>query len=71
MLTVAEQFLVEAIQNLKKRGSKRPAKLIALRNALMGSLSLPTPEVMDALLQKLQADGHVVVEGAKVVYPKL
>jgi hypothetical protein len=51
---IAEGLLPEAIANLKKRADKRPAKLITLRNALAGSLSVSTPEVLDALLQQLQ-----------------
>ena len=68
---LVEGLLPEAIANLKKRGDKRPARLSTLRNALSGSLSVSAPDVLDALLQQLQDHGHVVVEGSKVVYPKL
>jgi hypothetical protein len=68
---LAQRLLPAAIANLKKREGKRPVKLSSLRNALSSSLSLSHSDVLDALLQQLQDRGDVVLEGSKVVYPKL
>jgi hypothetical protein len=70
-LQLAEKLLPEAIANIQKRGATRPAKLVALRNALTASLPVATPAAIEILLQKLQALGHVAVEGSRVAYPKL
>jgi hypothetical protein len=69
-LQLAERLLPEAIANIQKRGATRPAKLVALRNALTASLPDATPAAIEILLQKLQTHGHVAVEGSKVIYPK-
>jgi hypothetical protein len=69
-LQLAERLLPEAITNIQKRGANRPAKLVALRNWLTASLPVATPAAIEILLQKLQALGHVALDGSKVVYPK-
>jgi len=68
---IAERLLPEALANLKKRGTKRPAKLTTLRNALGASFPDANTEVIDALLRLLRNRRHVDVKGTKVVYPKL
>jgi hypothetical protein len=64
-------LLPAVIENLRKYGSKRPAKLTTLRNAIAGSFPLATKAEVAAVLEILQEQKHVSVNGTKVSYPLL
>lgn len=68
---MADALMPQVVANLKKRGSKRPGKLVTLRNAVACSFPSATPEVIELVLQKLKKTGYVAEKGSKVSYPKL
>jgi hypothetical protein len=67
--TTPQETLERVIADLKKRGKARPgsvAKLTSTINNLFQK-TLSTKQ-LDGIIEKLKADGLVVVDGTKVTY---
>jgi hypothetical protein len=64
-------LLAACIDNLRKRGDKRPASLATLRNALKAAFPAFQPARLEDVLQMLRDTGEVVQEGTRVRYPKM
>jgi hypothetical protein len=57
-------------ENLRKRGDKRPVKLVSLKNALKASFPKADALDLERALAALQAEQYVEVTGSAVSYPR-
>ena len=62
-------LFLAVVENLKKRGSKRPVKLATLKNALAASFAHAGESALELVLERLQEEKYVLVSGPKVSYP--
>ncbi|MEH0168492.1 HNH endonuclease [Roseateles microcysteis] len=67
----AAEHLGTVLENLQKRGNKRPKGIATLRNVIAALLPEAAPEGIDAILDLLREGTYIAEEGKSVCYPRL